>query len=179
MSSTTPVSFLIKPLSFKEYNDSPELNHYFIYLTVSVENGLSFTALLDSGSMACTLSETAEASLLASASTLTMCCATDGVIIGWGDHRVTPTATYDLSVCVYKCKMITPVLIVPGQTDEMILGSNAIKSLLTLMKNTDDFWKLISLLSGNGENASLEFISLLSNTQRWRADHISEKSMYH
>lgn len=124
--------------------------------------------------MACTLSETAEASLLASASTLTMCCATDVVIIGCG-HRVTPTATYDLSVCVYKCKMITPVLIVPGQTDEMILGSNAIKSPLTLMKNTDDFWKLISLLSGNGDNASLEFISLLSNTHRWRADHISEK----
>ncbi|RXN35516.1 gypsy retrotransposon integrase 1 [Labeo rohita] len=32
-----------------------------------------------------------------------------------------------------------------GQTDKMILGSNAIKSLLTILKNTDDLWRLISL----------------------------------
>ncbi len=82
---------------------------------------------------------------------------------------------YDLPVCVSGCKMIIPVLIVPGQTDEMILGSNAIKSLLTLLKNTDDYWKLISLPSGNGQNECLEFISLLSNTQRWRGDHVPEK----
>ncbi len=145
------------------------------YTIVSVENGPSFTALLDSGSMACTLSETAEASLLASTLTLRKCSADDVVIIGCGGHRVTPTAMYDLPVCVYGCKMIIPVLIVPGQTDEMILGSNAIKSLLTLLKNTDDYWKLISLPSGNGQNECLEFISLLSNTQRWRGDHVPEK----
>ncbi|RXN38043.1 Retrovirus-related Pol polyprotein from transposon 412 [Labeo rohita] len=62
-----------------------------------------------------------------------------------------------------------------GQTDEMILGSNAIKSLLTILKNTDDYWRLISLPNGNGENESLEFISLLSNTQRWRGDHVPDK----
>ncbi|KAL1276854.1 hypothetical protein QQF64_036477 [Cirrhinus molitorella] len=55
-----------------------------------------------------------------------------------------------------------------GQTDEMILGSNAIKSLLTLLKNTDDYWKFISIPSGTGQNECLELISLLSNTQRWR-----------
>lgn len=107
------------------------------YTTVSVENGPSFTALLDSGSMACTLSEAAEASLLASAPTLTKCSADDVVIIGCGGHRVKPTAMYDLSVCVYGCKMIIPVLIVPRQADRMI------KSMLTLLKNTDDYWKLI------------------------------------
>lgn len=125
--------------------------------------------------MACTLSEAAEASLLASALTLTKCSADDVVIIGCGGHRVTPTAVYDLSVCVYGCRMIIPMLIVPGQTDEMILGSNAIKIMLTLLKNTDDYWKLISLPSGDGENESLEFISLLSNTQRWRGDYAPEK----
>ncbi|KAL1251788.1 hypothetical protein QQF64_019584 [Cirrhinus molitorella] len=81
--------------------------------------------------------------LLASASTLSKSTADDVVIIGCGGHRVTPTAMYDLSICVYGCKIIIPVLIVPGQTDEMILGSNAIKSLLTLLKNTDDYWKFI------------------------------------
>lgn len=145
------------------------------YTTVSVEHGPSFAALLDSGSMACTLSEAAEASLLASTSTFTKSSADDVVIIGCGGHRVTPTAMYDLSVCVYGCKLIIPVLVVPGQTDEMILGSNAIKSLLTLLKNTDDYWKLISLPSGNGQNECLEFISLLSNTQRWIGDQVPEK----
>jgi len=125
--------------------------------------------------MACTLSEAAEARLLESLSKLPKCPADDVVIIGCGGHRVTPTAMYDLSVCVYGCKMIIPVLIVPGQADEMILGSNAIKSLLTLLKNTDDHWKLVSLPSGNGESESLEFISLLSNTQRWRGDHVPER----
>lgn len=145
------------------------------YTIVAVENGPSFTALLDSGSMACTLSETAEASLLASTSTLRKCSADDVVIIGCGGHQVKPTAMYDLPVCVYGCKMIIPVLIVPGQTDEMILGSNAIKCLLTTLKNTDDYWRLISLPSGNGEHEGLEFISLLSNTQRWRGSHIPDK----
>lgn len=145
------------------------------YTTVSVENGPSFTALLDSGSMACTLSEAAEASLLASALMLTKRSANDVVIIGCGGHQVAPTAMYDLSVSVYGCKMIIPVLIVPRQTDEMILGSNAIKSMLTLLKNTDDYWRLISLPSSNGETESLEFTSLLSNTQRWRGDCAPEK----
>lgn len=145
------------------------------YTTVSVEDGLSFTALLDSGSMTSTLSEAAEVKLLASASTLSKYSADDDVIIGCGGHRVTPTAMYDLSTCVYGCKMTIPVLIVPGQTDEMILGSNTIKSLLTSLKNSDDYWRLISLPSGNGENESLEFISLLSNTQRWRGNDVPDK----
>lgn len=67
------------------------------------------------------------------------------------------------------------MLFVSGQAHEMILGSKAIKILLRLLKNTGDNWKLVSLQGGNGESESLEFISLLSNTQRLRGYHIPEK----
>ncbi|XP_030604464.1 uncharacterized protein LOC115793557 [Archocentrus centrarchus] len=62
--------------------------------------------------------------------------AEDFVIIGCGGHFVTPSAMYDLTVSVYGFRVIIPVLVVPGQTDDMILGSNAIKWLISQLKVT-------------------------------------------
>ena len=43
---------------------------------------------------------------------------------------------YDLTASVYGYKVIIPILAMPGQTDEMILHSNAIKWLISQMKVT-------------------------------------------
>ena len=99
--------------------------------SVSIVNGLSFKALIDSGSMACTLSESAEAMLLQCIPGISMQSAHNIVIVGCGGHRVTPTAIYDLQVSVYGCSMTVPTLVVSGQSEEMILGTNVIKTLLT------------------------------------------------
>lgn len=93
-------------------------------------------ALVDSWSMACTISEIADTELLQSIPNIENKSAEDFAIVGCGGHLVTPSALYDLTASVYGYKVIIPVLVVPGQSDEMILGSNAIKWLISQMKVT-------------------------------------------
>lgn len=106
------------------------------YTNVTVDNGHVFNALVDSGSMACTISETVDAKLSQSTPDIEKKLAADFVIVGCGGHLVTPSAMYDLTTSVYGYKVVIPVLVVPGQTDEMILGSSAIKWLISQMKKT-------------------------------------------
>lgn len=106
------------------------------YTEVSTDSGHVLRALVDSGSMACTLSETANKKLSQSIPNIGEKTAEDFVIVGCGGHLVTPSAMYDLTASVYGYKVIIPVLVVPGQTDDMILGSNAIKWLISQMKDT-------------------------------------------
>lgn len=71
--------------------------------------------------------------------------------------------------------MMIPVLVVTGQTKELILGSNAIKPLLTLLRTTVGYWKLINMPSGDGMDESFQFLSLLSNTERLKGDTVPDK----
>lgn len=92
----------------------------------------------------------------------------------WG-HQVTPSATCDVEVEVYDCKMIIPMFVVLGQTDDMILGSNAIKTIIRLMRKTDGYWRLMSEPSSVSDDDCHHFFSLLSNTERWRGDTVPDK----
>lgn len=58
---------------------------------------------------------------------------------------------YDLMMTVYGVKCIVPVLVVPGQRDELIIGSNVLKYLMHALKSNIDYWKLTSA----GSNHSL------------------------
>jgi hypothetical protein len=42
---------------------------------------------------------------------------------------------------VYGSSVSVPVLVVDGQRDELILGSNVIKHLIRELKMTGDFWE--------------------------------------
>ncbi|XP_030606074.1 uncharacterized protein LOC115794610 isoform X2 [Archocentrus centrarchus] len=106
------------------------------YSDVTTDGGHVLKALVDSGSMACTVSEMADRKLSQSIPDIDRKSAEDFVIIGCGGHFVTPSAMYDLTVSVYGFRVIIPVLVVPGQTDDMILGSNAIKWLISQLKVT-------------------------------------------
>lgn len=145
------------------------------YTPVSVENGPTLNALIDSGSMACTISEAAEAKLLKANPTLIKTPADNVVVVGCGGHRVNPKGIYDVTVSVYGCKMMISVLVVTGQTEELILGSNAIKPLLTLLRTTVGYWKLMNIPSGDGMDESFQFLSLLSNTERWKGNIVPDK----
>ncbi len=91
------------------------------------------------------------------------------------DIKLPPTAVYDLKATVYGCHMIIPSLVVPGQTEEMILGTNVIKRLLMQLRETDGYWKLMAK-SSNDESAERSlFLSLFSNTERWRGESTPEK----
>lgn len=106
------------------------------YTDVTTGNGDVLRTLVDSGSMVCTLSEAADMKLNQSTPNIVKNSAEKYAIVGCGGHLVTPSAIYDLTVSVYGYRVIVPVLVVPGQTDEMILGSNAIRWLISQMKKT-------------------------------------------
>ncbi len=163
-----------KTVIFQGVQRVPKADSLF-YTSISVEKDLILKALIDSGSMACTISKSAEESLLKSNPDMTSQSAQDIVIVGCGGHQVTPTAVYDLKATVYGCHMIIPSLVVPGQTEEMILGTNVIKRLLMQLRETDGYWKLMAK-SSNDESAECSlFLSLFSNTERWRGESTPEK----
>lgn len=65
------------------------------YTTVLAAN-VTLKAMIDSGSMACTLSEDAESRLLQHNLDLRKYPANDVIIVGCGGHQVTPKAIYDV-----------------------------------------------------------------------------------
>lgn len=154
--STMPSS---KKLIFQGSQRIAETNSLF-YTPVSVKDGPTLKALLDSSLMACTVSESAVESLLQQCPDTRKDTADDYVIIGCGGHRAFPKDMYDLDATVYGCRMIIPA--------EMILGSNAIKHILTQLKSTDSYWRLVSSPNNGQTDDHNQFLSLLSNTERWR-----------
>ncbi|KAL1279463.1 hypothetical protein QQF64_026136 [Cirrhinus molitorella] len=163
-----------KTVIFQGVQRIPKADSLF-YTSVSVEKDVIFKALIDSGSMACTISKSVEESLLKRNPDMTSQSAQDIVIVGCGGHHVTPTAVCDLKAIVYGCSMIIPALVVPGQTEEMILGTNVIKRLLTQLREAKGYWKLMSKSSNNENDECSLFLSLFSNTERWRGESIPVK----
>ena len=52
------------------------------------------------------------------------------VFVGCGRLRVKPKSAFNVEMEVYGCKMSVPTLVVSGQNDELILGTNVIKHIL-------------------------------------------------
>ncbi|KAG1930484.1 retrotransposable element [Pimephales promelas] len=71
--------------------------------------------------------------------------------------------------------MVVPVLAVPGQTDDLILGSNAIKWLIQKMKETDGYWRLVSSPVNSEDVECHQFPSPLSNVERWKGEDMPDK----
>ncbi|CAI5660541.1 unnamed protein product [Oreochromis niloticus] len=115
------------------------------YTTVGTVGGVSLRAMIDSGFMSCSISEAAATRLLQSCPDLKFEPANDIVVVGAGGHQIQPKAVFDLEVTIYGFKLLISTLVIPGQSDDMIIGSNAIKSLIHVMKNTDEYWRLLSI----------------------------------
>lgn len=144
------------------------------YITANAA-GVSLKAMIDSGSTGCALSEPAVERLLQHFPNMRRYSADDVIIIGFGGHQVTPSAAYDVEIVVYDCKMVIPMFVESGQTDDMILCSNAIKTIIKLMRKTDSYWRLMSEPSSVTNEDCHHFFSLLLNTERWRGDTVPDK----
>ncbi|KAG1952355.1 interleukin-1 receptor accessory protein-like 1-A [Pimephales promelas] len=136
------------------------------YAPVTVRSQSVLHGLLDSGSMACTLSTEGESKLCADG-VLPQPSMIPGnvVLVGCGGLTTQPKCAYDLEIEVYGFKFIVPTLVVPGQRDEFIIGSNVIKCVLKKMKAEKKYWDLISCQNSNPECE--EFLELLSCVSRW------------
>ncbi|KAG1930477.1 interleukin-1 receptor accessory protein-like 1-A [Pimephales promelas] len=71
--------------------------------------------------------------------------------------------------------MVVPALAVPGQTDDLILGGNAIKWLIQKMKETDGYWRLVSSPVNSEDVECHQFPSPLSNVERWKGEDMPDK----
>lgn len=117
------------------------------YLPVVVNGCETVTAMLDMGSMVCSMSEAVEQKLIA-AGTLDSDVQQNLyiVLIGCGGQRVHPKRVCDLQLD--GCTVSVPMLVVPGQIDELIIGTNVIKYLTRRFKEYDKYWKMVSEMPG-------------------------------
>ncbi len=70
-------------------------------------------------------------------------------------------------------QMTINFLVVPGQKDDMIVGSNVIRHVTRQMKKSEWYWKSLSQpVQGNSQEALL---NVLSNVDRWHGDKIPQR----
>lgn len=105
------------------------------YAPVSISGQSNLRGMLDSGSMSCTLSEEAESELKAAGVVLTPQPVPESVVlIGCGGLLTRPKCIYDLDIDIYGSRFVVPTFVVPGQRDELIIGSNILRPIIQNMK---------------------------------------------
>lgn len=142
---------------------------------VTINGSVQLKGLLDSGSMACTISEVEEQRLLSENILTEQQEMTQRIVlVGCGGVKVSPKCMYDMELELYGIKCMVPVLVVAGQKDEIIIGTNLLKYVVHQMKKDDTYWKLISC---NGqETAECEqFLEMMAGLTRWRGEDVPDK----
>lgn len=107
---------------------------------VLIQDTIKLRAMLDSGSMACSLSSQVlpllEENNVVSPDSVSP---TSVVLVGCGGSRTNPVGVCELQMRVFGCCFSVPTLIVEGQDDDLILGSNVMKHLIRVLKHSGDF----------------------------------------
>lgn len=96
---------------------------------VLVDDRVEVDAMLDSGSMACSLSSEVLQRLLQEGVVKAL-TPTDVVLIGCGGSKTKPFGVCDLKMELFGCPVIVPTLVVATQNDDLIVGSNLLKYLI-------------------------------------------------
>jgi len=68
-----------------------------------------------------------------------------------------------------------PILVVPGQRDDLIIGTNVIKFLAHRMKGSSDFWRLVSDHRAEPMAGCEQFLDVMANTCRWKGSELPDK----
>lgn len=170
--STTPVGVKVIAQNTQRVEPYDEL----FYAPVSVNNKYQLRGMLDSGSMACTFSEEVEKRML-DESILSVPKQMDEevVLVGCGEKLPKPKCIYEVELKVYGESCIVPVLVVPGQRDHLIIGTNVIKFLMHQFKSSDDYWRLVTNDSFSSSLECEQFLDLMANTSRWRGSELPTK----
>lgn len=145
-----------------------------LYTPVSINNTCQVQGMLDSGSMACTLSEQAEQKMLSeNILSESIPLTQEIVLIGCGGTLSKPKCMYEVEMELYGESCIVPVLVVPGQRDDLIIGTNVIRFIMHQLKITSDYWRLVS--SGNLLPECEQFLDLMANSSRWRGEELPDR----
>lgn len=144
------------------------------YTPVKINNSIEVEGMLDSGSMACTLSEKAELEMLNKmALSDPIPLNQEVVLVGCGGTLSKAKCMYEVEMKLYEQSCIVPVLVVPGQRDDLIIGTNVIRFLMRQLKVTSDYLHLVS--SGDLSPECEQFLDLMANSSLWQSDELPDK----
>ncbi|KAF7657319.1 hypothetical protein LDENG_00028720 [Lucifuga dentata] len=137
------------------------------YTPVWMYNTYQVQGMLDSGSMACMLSGKADLEMLSkNALSEPVPLTQEVVLVGCGGTLSKPKCMYEAEMKLYGESCTVSVLVVPGQHDDLIIGTNVIRFLMHQLKITSDYWWLVS--SGNFLPECEQLLDLMANSSRWR-----------
>lgn len=146
------------------------------YCTALIQDKLELKGMLDTGSMATTLSTDVvprlrEASVMPDDVQVPV----NIVLVGCGGKQTCPVGMCDLKLEIYGFSFVVPVLIVEGQNDPLILGTNVLKPLLRSFKSSDGFWRVASQPDVACQEDTNHFLRLMCNIERWRGPTIPDR----
>ena len=115
-------------------------NESLFYTNILVQDKVELKGMLDTGSMATTISA-AIIPMLKQAGVMTddMLVPADIILAGCGGKQTSPLGLCDLRLEVYGYKFLVPVLFVEGQIDPIVLGTNVLKPLIRHFKSKNLF----------------------------------------
>ncbi|KAM7379874.1 hypothetical protein PAMP_005391 [Pampus punctatissimus] len=144
------------------------------YAPISIGGRSTLKGMLDSESMSCTLSVEAEFKLKAAGVLPNPQPVPEKIVlVGCGGLTTQSSCIYDLSIEIYGSKFIVPTFLVPGQRDELIVGSNVIRLMIQKMKSDKKYWELIR--SNTSDPDCEQFLQLLSCITRWSGPELPDK----
>ncbi|KAK0141373.1 hypothetical protein N1851_021618 [Merluccius polli] len=95
------------------------------------------------------------------------------VLVGCGGLTTQPSCIYELTVEIFGSKFIVSTFLVPGQRDEIIIGSNVIRPLIQELRSDEKYWELIRSRTSDPECE--QFLQLLSCITRWSGPELPER----
>lgn len=144
------------------------------YTPGKINDSIEVQGMLDSGSMACTLSEKAELEMLNKKMLSDPIHLTQEVVlVGCGGTLSKAKCMYEVQMKLYEQSCIVPVLVVPGQCDDLIIGSNVIRFLMCQLKVTPNYLHLLS--SGNLSPVCEQFLDVMANPLQCQTDKLPGK----
>ncbi|KAL1268819.1 hypothetical protein QQF64_034182 [Cirrhinus molitorella] len=154
-----------------------ELFSELFYAPVIVNKTFRVKRMLDSGSMTCTVNEdTASRMLEENIITKEKELSEQVILIGCGGHQTHPKCAYKVEIEVYGIQYTVPILVIPGQKDDLILGSNVKKYLMHEMKGSNDYWRLTAQNCDMSESPDTsQFLDMMAGVTRWQGAEIPSK----
>ncbi|XP_060760477.1 uncharacterized protein LOC132870694 [Neoarius graeffei] len=146
------------------------------YIPVVINHQVQLEGMLDSGSMACTISGPAVEKLRCAGVLPEKQHPEENIVlIGCGGRQTQPEGLYELKIQIYGTCCIVPTLVVPSQPDDLIIGSNVIKHLMHDLKSDSKYWDIVSSYKHQSNPDIDHFLSMFTSVEQWKGQEIPEK----
>lgn len=146
------------------------------YVPVRVNSHVQLNGMLDSGSMACTISKNAEEKIRSAGVLPVMKHSEENIVlVGCGGQHTQPEGFYDLEIQFFGIQCVVPCLVVSGQRDDLILGSNIIKHLIHELKSSSDYWDIASRPDHQLNGDIRQLLSMFTGVDRWKGETVPDK----